>query len=86
MKTLFTALGGALVLTENAGVLTLTLDGSLGGGAAAGVITGSGSIVLNGTTALTLAQNLLNANLPASLLPLATVIEGIVDQAVKAIE
>jgi hypothetical protein len=90
MKTLLSAANGAITITENAGVFSLNLDESVsvGGGKAAGIVKvqGQGSVVLDGQTALALGQTLLNAYLPASLQPLATVVEGIVDQAIDALE
>ena len=90
MKTIFTAANGAITLTENAGVFTLSFDESLGGGAAAGVIKGAGSIIFNAASgsasAISLGEALLNAHLPASLAPLATVVEGIVNQALTKLE
>lgn len=86
MKTIFSALNGALVLTENEGVFTLSFDESLGGGEAAGIVKGTGSVVLDANMALALSEKMLNSHIPASLLPLVTVIEGVVNQALKALE
>ena len=86
MKTLLSLLGGALLVTEEAGVVTLSFDEALGGGAAAGVLKGSGSLVLNGEQGLQLGVNLMNAHLPPALLPLAQVVEGVALQALKAAE
>ena len=90
MKTIFTALGGALVLTEQGGVFTLSFAeaAAVGGGQAAGVIKvqGAGSVVLDGATGLKLGEALLNSHLPASLQALATVVEGVANQAITALE
>lgn len=89
-KTILSLAGGAVTLVEDAGKFTLAVDESisLGGGKAAGLVkvAGQGSIVLDGATGLQLAQALLNGILPASLQPLATVVEGIVDQAIASLE
>ena len=86
MKTIFTAFGGALVLTEQSGVFTLSWDESLGGGEAAGIVSGSGSIKLSGILGLQLGEKLLNAHLPVSVQPLALVVEGVANQAIAALE
>ena len=86
MKVLFSAVGGALVLSEDAGKVSLSWDESLGGGAAAGIVVGKGSLVLDAPMGLGLGEILLNAHLPASVQPLAAVIEGVANQAVAAIE
>jgi hypothetical protein len=86
MKTIFSALGGALTLTEQSGTVTLSWDESIGGGLAAGIVKGQGSLVLNGTLGLQLGEKLLNAMLPASVLPLAQVVETVANQAIAAIE
>ena len=73
MKTLLSLAGGALVLTEQAGVVTLSLDKSLslGGGSAAGVleVEGQGSVKLSGAQLLLLGEALLNPRVPAAILP-----------------
>lgn len=86
MKTLASLMGGAVVLTEEAGKVTLSFDESLGGGAAAGIIKGQGSVVLDGAAGLALGEKLLNAHLPAAMQPLAPVVEGIFNQAIAALE
>ena len=85
-KTIFSLASGAVTLVENAGVFTLAFDEKLGGGAAAGIVVGSGSIQLNGTTGIQLGEKLLNSHLPANVQALATVIEGVANQAIAAIE
>jgi hypothetical protein len=89
MKTVFSALGGALVLTEEGGVLTLSLDESLGGGAAAGVLKGQASVVLDAANGVKLGEAALNGVIQAkapALLPLAEVVEGVANQALQALE
>lgn len=81
---------GAVTLTEDAGVFSLNFDESVsvGGGVAAGIakVKGTGSVQLDAGLGLKLGEALLNAHLPASLLPLAQVIEGVANQAITAIE
>jgi hypothetical protein len=92
-KELASVAGGALKLTEEAGVLALELDASLqaGGGDAAGILSaeGKGSIKLNAEQAAHLGEKLLNAKL-AEISPAlaagAAVVEGVVEQAAKALE
>lgn len=90
MKTIFTAFNGALTLTEDAGVISLNISekASIGGGEAAGLlkVAGEASVVLDGATGLKLGEAALNAHLPASVQPLAVVIEGVANQAIAAIE
>ena len=86
MKTILSLLGGAITLTEESGVFTLSFNESLGGGSAAGIVKGSGSFVLSGTMGLQLAEKLLNAHLPTSLATLAPAVEAIVNTAVAAVE
>lgn len=90
MKTIATLAGGAVTLTEDAGVFSLNISDavSVGGGAAAGIVKakGCGSVELDAADGLKLGEALLNSHLPASVQPLATVIEGIANQAVAALE
>jgi hypothetical protein len=90
MKTIFSLAGGKVSLVEDAGVFTLNVSesASVGGGSAAGIVKvqGEGSVVLDAAAGVKLGEALLNAHLPASVLPLATVIEGVANQAVAAIE
>lgn len=86
MKTLLSLLGGALVLTETSGVVTLSFDESLGGGAAAGILQGKGSLIVQGTQGLQLAEKLLNSHLSAGVQPLAVAAETVVNEAAAAIE
>jgi len=86
MKTIFSAFDGALVMTEENGVYTLSADKEVGGGAAAGVIEGKGSIVLDRKTGMKLGEALLNSHLPTTVQPLAQVVEGIVEQGIEALE
>lgn len=90
MKTLATYANGAVTVTEDQGVISLNFNESLsvGGGDAAGIIKvqGQGSVQLNCEQGLKLGETLLNAHLPAAVQPLAKVIEGVVEQAVKSLE
>lgn len=90
MKTIASLAGGAVLLTEDQGIITLSVDEavSLGGGEAAGIvkIAGKGSIQLNAELGIKLGEALLNSHLPAALLPIAQVVEGIANQAIKAME
>lgn len=90
MKTIFSALNGAVTLIEDAGVFTLRLSEALnvGGGEAAGIlkVQGAGSVVLDAETGLALGGKLVNGHLPAALQPVAYVFEGIVSSALKALE
>lgn len=90
MKTIFTGLNGALTITEDAGVFSLNITEAvyIGGGEMSELlkVQGQGSVVLDSKTALKLGESILNSHLPASVLPLAQVIEGVVNQAIASIE
>ena len=89
MKTLLSLLGGAVVLTEQGGVFTLSLNDSLGGGAAAGVLKGQASLVLDAGDGVKLGEAALNGVIQVkapSLLPLVEVVEGVANQALTALE
>lgn len=86
MKTIVSLAGGAVSVTENAGVFSLNIDASLGGGSAAGVVKGQGSILLDAGTALKLGESLLNSHLPVSVQGLAGAVESIVNTAVASLE
>lgn len=86
MRTLFSLFGGALVLTEQSGNLTLSWNESLGGGKVKGIVTGTGSIELGAYSAIQLGETDLNALLPAALQPFALVIEGVANTALVALE
>lgn len=81
MKTLVTLFDGAVLLQEQAGDFFLTFDGSLGGGEVAGWLSGKGSIKLGaGSVALKAGWALLNTHVvPATLLPYAQMVEGLID-------
>ena len=89
MKTIVSLLGGAVVLTEQGGVITLSLDGSLGGGVAAGILKGQASLVLDVASGVKLGEGVLNAvsaqHAPA-LVPLVQVVEGVANQALATLE
>ena len=85
MQVIFSAFGGALTLTKQGDILTLAWDETLGGGLAAGILTGKGALILNGNIAIPLGEKLINSHVPASVLPLVTVIEGVAAQALAAL-
>ena len=85
MKTLLSLLGGAITVTEINGVVSLNWNESLGGGAAAGILKGSGSLQLAGLDAVHLGEALLNAKLPASMQGAAVAVEGVIDAAIKTV-
>ena len=85
-KAIFSILNGAVSLNEDSGKFTLAFDEKVGGGQAAGVITGQGAVVLDAASALKLGEALLNSHLPVSVQPLAAVVEGIANQAIAALE
>lgn len=85
-KTIFSAYGGAVALVEDSGALALNWDESIGGGQAAGIVEGKGSLKLNGTLGIQLGEKLLNSHLPPTVLPLAQVVEGVANQAIAALE
>lgn len=88
-KVIATLLGGAVVVSETAGVVTIEASdaASVGGGAAAGLVKveGSAKITLDAMSGLKLGEALLNAHLPAGVSPLAAVVEAVVNQAVSAV-
>lgn len=86
MKTIISLLGGAVVLTESGGVFTLALTESVGGGQASGIVKGSGSVILDGNVGLQLGEALLNAHLPATMQPMASVVEAVVNTSIRALE
>lgn len=89
-KQILNLANGAVVLSEDAGVFTLTISeqAEVGGGEAKGLLKaqGSGSVVLDAMGGLKLGEALLNAHLPMQAQPLAQVVEGIVNQAVSVLE
>jgi len=86
MKTLLSLLGGAITITEQNGIVSFNWNESLGGGQAAGVLKGVGSIQLSGNQALHLAEGWLNGKLPAALVPFAKGIENLIDVGLKTVE
>ena len=89
MKTLLNVANGAVIVTEDNLVVTLTFaeSASLGGGQAAGIVkvAGNGSVVANGPLAIQLGFALINPHVPAFALPLATALENILLKAVTAL-
>lgn len=86
MKNIGSWFGGAVVITENAGVFSLVVNESVGGGLAAGVVKGSAEVILDAASGLKLAEALLNSHLPAAIAPMAAIVEAVVNQAVVALE
>lgn len=86
MKTIFTALNGAFTITESGGVFSINLSEALSTGQFAGLVKGTGSIQLDAGVALKAGEALLNSHLPTSAQALATVVEGIANQAIAALE
>lgn len=90
MKPIATFANGAVKIVEDAGVFSIVADESVnvGGGQAAGIvkIVGSATITLDAETGLKLGESLLNSHLPAAVQPLALVVEGVANQAIKALE
>jgi hypothetical protein len=86
MKTLLSLMGGALVLTEQGGLFTLTFDDKLavGGGKAAGVVSvqGQGSIVLSGKQAFDLLAEMVESHVPAPAAAAVAAIEAVADAAI----
>jgi len=85
MKQIYGPKNGISVV-EDGGKVTVSIGESVGGGAAAGVVQGQASIVLDGEMGLKLGEALLNSHLPASVQPLALVVEGVANQAIAALE
>lgn len=90
MKQIANFQNGAVTITEENGVFKLNVDESfnVGGGEASGIVkvSGKASVQLDAELALKLGENLLNSMLPPTVLPLAKVIEGVVNQAIESIE
>lgn len=75
-----------LVATENAGIVTLALTESAGGGNLAGWAAGTESFQINGTQLVQAAESFLNAHLSGAALAAAEVIEPIANNGLAAIE
>jgi hypothetical protein len=85
MKTLFSLFGGAVLFQEQAGDIYLVIDGSLGGGAAAGIIEGQGKVKLGaGSVGLKLGEAWVNAHVPLMALPYVQAAEAYVNGLVAA--
>jgi hypothetical protein len=85
MKTVFSLLGGAALIQEKGGDFFLNFDASVGGGAAQGILSGSGSIKLGtGSVGLKLAESWINAHVPASVEPFVAAGEAYLNTAVAA--
>ena len=86
MKTLKSWLNGAITITEQGGALFLNFNGALGGGDAAGIVQGSGSIKVDGNMGLHLAEGMINSHLSGTGLAIAQGAEALAESAVKSVE
>ena len=85
MKTLFTLFAGALLIQEQAGDFYAVFDDSIGGGAAAGIVSGKGSIKFGtGTVGLKLAEGWINSHAPAQVQPFLLAAEAYLNPVVAA--
>lgn len=85
MKTLFTLLAGAALIQEQAGDFYFVFDGSLGGGAAVGILEGKGSLKLGtGSVGLKIAEAWINSHVPAAVEPFVAAGEAYLNAAVAA--
>lgn len=86
MKVLASLFGGALQLQEDAGTVSLVLDGSasVGGGSQAGVLAveGQGKLVFKGKQEFDALMELLKAHSPAALVPAEAVVQALADAAI----
>lgn len=89
MKTIASLADGKVMLTEEAGVFSLSFDesASIGGGAAAGVVkvAGKGTVQLDSLAAIHLGEALLNSKLPEAVKPIAEMVEGVAEKAIGAV-
>ena len=86
MKTLVSAFGGAVQIQEQALDIYLVFDASIGGGAASGIVEGSGKIKIgSGSVGLKLGEAWLNAHAPASVQPFLIAAEAMINPAVAAL-
>jgi len=85
-KVLLSLANGAVVVNEDAGVISVAINESLGGGKSAGMIKGSASIILDAEDGLKLGEQLVISHLPAAVQPLGQVVAGVINQAIDAIE
>jgi hypothetical protein len=89
MKTLLSLANGALVLTEEGGTFTLTLNDQLevGGGKAAGIVSikGAGSIVMSGKQAFDLLAAVAASHLPAPAAAVVETVQAIADTAISGL-
>jgi len=85
MKTLFSIFGGAVSIQEKAGDFYFVFDGGLGGGAAAGLVTGQGSVKLGtGSVGLKLAESWINSHVPSELEAFAVAAEGYLNSTIAS--
>jgi len=86
VKQLLSLDGGAVTLSEQGGSFVLSFDKSLsiGGGAAAGILSidGKGSIVLSGLQAVKLLEAVINSHVPAVILPAVEAGEKLANDAI----
>ena len=86
MKVLLSYFNGGVQVQEEAGKISIVFDEALGGGDCKGIVSGKGGFVLDGEMGLQVGEKLLNSHLPAAYQPLALMIEGVANNAVKALE
>lgn len=86
MKHIATLFGGAIEVNEDQGKVSVAWDQSIGGGKAAGVVEGQGAVSFDVEKGVELAESEAIAKLPAALQPMAVVLVGIINPALKAIE
>jgi hypothetical protein len=89
MKVLLNALNGALVISENAGNITIALNDSVnvGGGKAAGIVSlqGQGSVVLEGKVAFDLGMAFAESHSPSILVPFEEGAQAAGDAAISSL-
>lgn len=87
MKELMNIGNGAVILTEQGGDFTLSVNeqAAVGGGAASGIVSvkGSGSVVIKGKLAFDLGMKLLEAHSPAAIIPIEAAVQAIADGAIS---
>lgn len=86
MKQILSLYGGAVTLTETDGVFSLNLNGHVGGGEAAKLLSGQASLQLDADAGLKLGESLLISHLPAALQPEAKIVGDLTIKALEALE
>jgi hypothetical protein len=86
MKTVINLENGALTITEKSGDFYLNLNGSLGGGTIAGIVSGQASIKLGtGTVGLKAGEAFINHLIPSAGQPVAQMIESAINSYVAGL-